>query len=90
VSSDWVICPHWLSPLKVIPSWKGWINGESKGVSIWLMYFLHMYEYETLKLVKIMLRRGKRENNGGSDPNWGTLYACMEMSQQNCCATIIY
>jgi hypothetical protein len=49
-----------------------------------------MYEYETLKLVKIMLRRGKRENNGGSDPNWGTLYACMEMSQQNRCATIIY
>jgi hypothetical protein len=39
-----------------------------------------MYEYGTLKPVKVILGRGKREN---IVPNWGTLYACMEMSQQN-------
>jgi hypothetical protein len=26
-----------------------------------LMYFLHMYEYGTLKLVEVILRRGLRE-----------------------------
>jgi hypothetical protein len=47
------------------------------------MYFLYNYEYGTLKPVKIILRRrkGKRENNGGNEPNWGTLYAYMEMSE---------
>jgi hypothetical protein len=40
-----------------------------------------MYEYGTLKPAKVILRRGKRENNGGDEPNWGTFYAYMEMSQ---------
>jgi hypothetical protein len=37
----------------------------------------------TLKPIKVILRRGrgKRENNGGDEPNWGTLYIYMEMSQ---------
>jgi hypothetical protein len=45
--------------------------------------FLHMYEYGTLKPVKIILRKGrkKRENNGGNKQNWGTLSTYMEMSQ---------
>jgi hypothetical protein len=44
-----------------------------------------MYEYGTLKPDKVILRRwrGKRENNEGDEPNQGTLYAYMEMSQQN-------
>jgi hypothetical protein len=48
------------------------------------MYFLHMYEYGILKPVKATLRRrwGKRENNRGDEPNWGTLYAEMELSGQ--------
>jgi hypothetical protein len=29
------------------------------------MYFLYMNEYGTLKPVKVILRRRKRENNGG-------------------------
>jgi hypothetical protein len=29
------------------------------------------------------LRREKRENNGGDEPNQGILYALMEMSQWN-------
>jgi hypothetical protein len=47
------------------------------------MYFLYMYEYGTLKPVKVISRwgRGKRENGGGDELNWGTLYAYMEMSQ---------
>jgi hypothetical protein len=43
-----------------------------------------MYEYGILKLVKVILRRGRvRKNNGGSESNLGTLPAYMEMSQQN-------
>jgi hypothetical protein len=48
-----------------------------------VMYFLYMYEYGTLKSVEVILRRGwgrGRENNGGDEPNWGILYAYMEMS----------
>jgi hypothetical protein len=42
-----------------------------------------MYEYGTLKHIKIILRResGKRGSNGGDEPNQGTLYAYTEMSQ---------
>jgi hypothetical protein len=43
-----------------------------------------MYEYGTLKPVKIILRMGlgvKRENNRGDKPNWGIVYVYMEMSQ---------
>jgi hypothetical protein len=41
-----------------------------------------MYEYGTLKSVKVLLRRGrKRENNGGNKPNQGTINVHMEMSQ---------
>jgi hypothetical protein len=53
-----------------------------------------MYEYRTLKPVEVILRRGweKRENNGGDEPNCGTIYVYMEMSQQtplyNCCRLI--
>jgi hypothetical protein len=37
-----------------------------------------------LKPVKVILRRGrgKREKNKGDEPNWGTLYAYVEMSQE--------
>jgi uncharacterized membrane protein YgaE (UPF0421/DUF939 family) len=44
-----------------------------------------MYEYRTLKTVKVIFRRvrGKRESNEDDEPNWGMLHACMEMSQQN-------
>jgi hypothetical protein len=34
-----------------------------------------------LKPLKVIFRRGKRENTGGDEPNWGTLYAHMEVSQ---------
>jgi hypothetical protein len=46
-------------------------------------YFLYMYEYGTLKPVKIILRKGrrKRKNNRGNESHQGTLYAYMEMSQ---------
>jgi hypothetical protein len=42
-----------------------------------------MYEYGTLKLIDVILRRrrGKMENNGVNKPNQGTLYTYMEMSQ---------
>jgi hypothetical protein len=42
-----------------------------------------MYEYGTLKPVKVILRRsmGKKENRGRDEPNWGTLYTYMKMSQ---------
>jgi hypothetical protein len=46
------------------------------------MYFLYMCEYGTLKTVDVILRgKGKRENNGGDEPNQGTLHKYMEMSQ---------
>jgi hypothetical protein len=42
-----------------------------------------MYEYGMLKPVKVILRsrRKKRENNGGNEPNQGTLFANIERSQ---------
>jgi hypothetical protein len=42
-----------------------------------------MYKYGTLKSAEVILRsgRGKKENNGGDKPNWGTLCAYMEMLQ---------
>jgi hypothetical protein len=43
-----------------------------------------MYEYGTLRLVKVISRRiGEREITGGDAPNWGILHEYMEMSQQN-------
>jgi hypothetical protein len=43
-----------------------------------------MYEHGTWKPAEVILRgRRKRENNGGDEPNRGTLYAYMERSQQN-------
>jgi hypothetical protein len=38
-----------------------------------------------LKPAEVILRsgRGKRENKGGDEPNWGMLYAYMKMSQRN-------
>jgi hypothetical protein len=44
-----------------------------------------MYEYGTLKPDKVILRRGRRkmENKGGDEPNLGTLYTYIEMSQGN-------
>jgi hypothetical protein len=42
--------------------------------------FLHIYEYRALKPVKVIFRRGKGDN-GGNEPNLGTLYTYMEMSQ---------
>jgi hypothetical protein len=42
-----------------------------------------MYEYGTLKSVKVILRRvrGKRENNVENEPDLGTLYTYIEMSR---------
>jgi hypothetical protein len=37
-----------------------WWEGEGKGGWIWLMYFLHMYEYGTMKYLGAFLRRGGR------------------------------
>jgi hypothetical protein len=57
--------------------------GESKGGSIWSMYFIYintyMYKDRTLKPVKIILSRGEgmRENDGGDEPNQATLYLYM-------------
>jgi hypothetical protein len=47
------------------------------------MYFLYTYEYEAMKPVEVILRKeeGKKENNGGNEPTWDTLYAYTEMSQ---------
>jgi hypothetical protein len=44
-----------------------------------------MYEYGTLKLAKAIFKKGKgkRENNGGNETKWATLYAYMEISEQN-------
>jgi hypothetical protein len=49
------------------------------------LYFLHIHEYGTLKPAEVILRRerGKKENNGRDEPNWGTVCVCMEMLQQN-------
>jgi hypothetical protein len=52
------------------------------------MYFLYKYEYGTLKPVEITLKRemGRRENNGGDEPNQGIIHVYIEMPQQ----TVIY
>jgi hypothetical protein len=42
-----------------------------------------VYEYETLKSVKVIPLWRKRENNRGEEPNWGTIYVYVEISQQN-------
>jgi hypothetical protein len=39
-----------------------------------------MYEYGTLKPDEVILRRGRREDNGGDEQNWGIIYVCMEVS----------
>jgi hypothetical protein len=37
------------------------------------MYFLYIYEYGTLKPIKVILiGDGGRENNGGVESNWVT------------------
>jgi hypothetical protein len=61
----------------------GWVNEEGKGGYIFWRYFLYMCEYGSLKPVEGILRRGrgKRENTGEDEPNWGTLYTYMGMSQ---------
>jgi hypothetical protein len=41
-----------------------------------------MYEYGTLKSVEAISRKAKRENKEEDEPNRGTLYEYMEMSQQ--------
>jgi hypothetical protein len=53
------------------------------------MCFLSIYEYGTLKPVKVILRkvRGKRENNEEDELSHDPLYALMEVSQQNPCTT---
>jgi hypothetical protein len=57
-----------------------------------LIYFLYIYEYGTLKLVKVILskRIGKRESNGGDESNQSTVYVYVEISQQNPCMIIIW
>jgi hypothetical protein len=34
-------------------------RGEGKGESIWLIYFVYVYENKTMKTDKILLRRGE-------------------------------
>jgi hypothetical protein len=47
------------------------------------MHFLYTDEYGTLKLVKVIVRRdrGKRVNKGEGEPNLGTKYVYIEISQ---------
>jgi hypothetical protein len=47
--------------------------------------FLYKYDYGTLKPVKDLKEKEleKREKKGGEEPNWGTIYLYLEMSQQN-------
>lgn len=35
------------------------------------------------KIKKIDEGKWKREINGGNEPNWGTIYICMEMSNES-------
>jgi hypothetical protein len=44
------------------------------------MHCLYLYKYGTLKPVEVILRRWKRKNNREDEPNWGILYAYVEMS----------
>jgi hypothetical protein len=44
------------------------------------MYFVYMYECETLKPVILRRERGKRENSGGDEPNQDTLCTNIQMS----------
>jgi hypothetical protein len=48
-----------------------------------------MYEYGTLKFVEVILRRrkGKKENNGGDEPNQGTVYVHMKNVERSKMAT---
>jgi hypothetical protein len=39
----------------------GGINEEKR--MVWLMYFLYMYEYGTVKPVEVIARRGIREGD---------------------------
>jgi hypothetical protein len=54
-----------------VKSLRGKVNEEGRGGWIWLVYFQYLYERGALKPVKVILRRGsgKRENNGGDEPN---------------------
>jgi hypothetical protein len=46
------------------------------------VFTIHVYEYGALKPDEAILRSGERkENNGGDEPNQGTLYTYTEMSQ---------
>jgi hypothetical protein len=38
-------------------------------------------EHGTLKYVILRRGRGRRENNGGDEPNWGSMYVYIEMSE---------
>jgi hypothetical protein len=40
-----------------------------------------MYEHGTLEPVEVILRRGKRKNNGEDEPNRCKIDVYMEMSQ---------
>jgi hypothetical protein len=51
-----------------------------KDSDLWSMYFLFIYEYETLKPVEFILIM-VRENYGGDESNQHTLYVKMEMLQ---------
>jgi hypothetical protein len=52
--------------------------------------FMNMENWNLLKLSQEG-EWGKREiNGGGAEPNQGTIYVCMEMSQCHPCITILY
>jgi hypothetical protein len=43
---------------------------------------LYMYKYGSLKPTEVILRRGRgKREYGGKEPNQGTIYVYMEMSQ---------
>jgi hypothetical protein len=68
----------------------GRVNKEGKGGWLWYSWVFSTRVYGALKPVEDILRRGrgKRGDNEGIEPNWGTLNTYMEMSQQTPHTTI--
>jgi hypothetical protein len=55
--------------------WRG-----KKRVTMVDIFSTHAWIWNTETILR--RGRGKRENKGGNAPNWGTLYAYIEMSQR--------
>jgi hypothetical protein len=70
---------------------RGREKGKGEGEWVWSKYFISMYENRTMKPVEIVLRRGsEKERDRGCEFDWGTLYACVEVSQWNHFVQLIY